>query len=168
MEKDLFAIVAAAGTGSRLGAPQRKAGVVIAGKALVVWTLEALRSCPHLAGGVLVVHEDDLATAQREWLPAAGLAGSGWEVSLGGKTRAESVRAGLALAPVTASRVLVHDAARPAVSAADLAAVVEAARESGAAILASAVADTLKRGRDGIIIESLERTGLYRAETPQV
>jgi len=64
--------------------------------------------------------------------------------------------------------VAVHDAARPAVSAHDLEAVVEAAAISGAAILGRRVSDTIKRLSGGTVIETVDRSDLFRAETPQV
>ena len=88
----------------------------------------------------------------------------------GGATRQASVRAGLELLarrdppPVA---VLVHDAARPVVPSGTIPALLAALREAPGAIPAQPVADTLKRGADGLVRETVPRAGLYRAQTPQ-
>lgn len=88
----------------------------------------------------------------------------------GGKTRAESVFAGLSHESVKqADYVLVHDAARPCLRPDDIAKVVQAANESGAAILCAPVNSTLKRGKlGGVIEETLDRENVFAAQTPQV
>ena len=89
-------------------------------------------------------------------------------VVAGGATRQESVRAGLeALAPWAPDIVLIHDAARPFVAPATVAALLEALTRCDGAIPAVPVADTLKRGIDGTIAGTVPRDGLYRAQTPQ-
>uniref|UniRef100_UPI001F000BB9 2-C-methyl-D-erythritol 2,4-cyclodiphosphate synthase n=1 Tax=Falsiroseomonas oryziterrae TaxID=2911368 RepID=UPI001F000BB9 len=86
----------------------------------------------------------------------------------GGATRQASVRAGLeALAADPPDVVLVHDAARPVIPAGTVAALLAALREAPGAIPALAVADTLKRGAAGRILETVPREGLFRAQTPQ-
>jgi len=91
---------------------------------------------------------------------------------VGGSSRAESVRNGLrALANEVGpdDRVLVHDAARPCLAAEDLSALIDAvgAKPAGG-LLATPVADTLKRVQESEVLETLERTGLWRAQTPQL
>jgi 2-C-methyl-D-erythritol 4-phosphate cytidylyltransferase / 2-C-methyl-D-erythritol 2,4-cyclodiphosphate synthase len=92
-------------------------------------------------------------------LPAAG----------GGATRQASVRAGLSvLAAHVPERVLIHDAVRPFVSADTIARVLEALADSPAAVAAVALTDTLKQaGPDGRVTATLDRAGLWRAQTPQ-
>jgi 2-C-methyl-D-erythritol 4-phosphate cytidylyltransferase len=90
----------------------------------------------------------------------------GSRVVLGGERRQDSVRAGLdALGDV--DYVLVHDAARPLVNEALIEAVLQGAAEAGAAICAVAVSDTIKRGSEGLIVETVDRAALYQAQTPQ-
>jgi 2-C-methyl-D-erythritol 4-phosphate cytidylyltransferase len=96
----------------------------------------------------------------------------GWEKILaivaGGAARQESVARGLDAAGADASIVVVHDAARPLVSDALIRRVVEAAVASGAALAALPVVDTLKRrGGDGGVIATVDREGLWAAQTPQ-
>jgi 2-C-methyl-D-erythritol 4-phosphate cytidylyltransferase len=113
-------------------------------------------------------------------VPAAELAGlARWGAELGaiprlaaavagGAERQDSVRAGLRALPGDVSFVAVHDAARPLVRAADVARVVAAAREHGAALLAVRVRDTLKRVRGGRVVETPPRDECWAAQTPQV
>ncbi len=159
----LVALVPAAGRGERFGAATPKQLVRIAGRPSLTWTLERVLAC-----GV-----DRLVVA----LPADPAAREGLELpddprlvtTAGGATRQESVAACLAAAPGEPSDlVLVHDGARPAVAVADVHATVEAAVETGAAVLGRPLGDTLKRVRTGRILETVERAGLFRAETPQV
>jgi 2-C-methyl-D-erythritol 4-phosphate cytidylyltransferase len=86
----------------------------------------------------------------------------------GGAERQDSVAAGLAALPPETEWVAVHDAARPLIDAAAVTRVVEAARLSGAAILAVPVRDTIKRARGGRILETPLRSECFAAQTPQV
>jgi 2-C-methyl-D-erythritol 4-phosphate cytidylyltransferase len=86
----------------------------------------------------------------------------------GGEERVDSVRAGLAALPAGVERVLVHDAARPLVTADDVRRVYDAILEHGAALLAARATDTVKRARDGHTTEeTLDRSVLWLAQTPQ-
>ena len=89
-------------------------------------------------------------------------------VIAGGSTRSASVRCGLAAVPAEAAVVVVHDGPRPAATAELFAAVVDAVR-SGAdgAIPGLAVTDTVKRVRDGVVVETLQRAELMAVQTPQ-
>jgi 2-C-methyl-D-erythritol 4-phosphate cytidylyltransferase/2-C-methyl-D-erythritol 2,4-cyclodiphosphate synthase len=113
---------------------------------------------------VVVIPAGDEAVAAKA---LAGLLG--WTATPGGATRAKSVVAGLAaLADQPAnSIVLVHDAARPFVDAAHVAALTQALEGADGAIPALPVADTLKRGQDGVVSATVSRDGLWRAQTPQ-
>jgi 2-C-methyl-D-erythritol 4-phosphate cytidylyltransferase len=89
----------------------------------------------------------------------------GVEVVTGGATRQSSVARGLQR--VTADHVVVHDAARPIVTPGDIARVVAALEDADAAISAVPVDETLKRVRDERVLETVDRAGLWRAQTPQ-
>ncbi len=86
----------------------------------------------------------------------------------GGNSRAESVQCGLRAMPKNSEFVAVHDAARPLVTAELIDNVVGVAKQTNAAILAIPVSDTLKRVVDGNITRTVKRTGIWRAQTPQV
>jgi 2-C-methyl-D-erythritol 4-phosphate cytidylyltransferase len=160
------ALVLAAGRGERLGSPLPKAFVPLAGTPLLLHTLAALASVPEIDLVVPVV-----AAADRERLHALASALARIPKLVpavtGGVERQDSMRAGLAALGPEVSLVAVHDAARPFVRAADVARVLAAAREVGAALLAVPVTDTIKRVREGRVIETPERTTCWAAQTPQ-
>jgi 2-C-methyl-D-erythritol 4-phosphate cytidylyltransferase/2-C-methyl-D-erythritol 2,4-cyclodiphosphate synthase len=155
----IAAILVAAGSGIRFGAEVPKQFLTIAGKPVIRHAAEALAA--HVS---LLQPVGDAAPIEAA---LAGLAGC-LPVIAGGATRQDSVRAGLeALVPHAPDIVLVHDAARPVIPAGTVAALLAALRESPGAIPAAPVADTLKRVVRGVITETVPRTGLFRAQTPQ-
>lgn len=154
------AVVVAAGSGSRSGgAKQWRA---LGGKPVIRWSVEALLKAG--AGDVVIVIP---ASAEAE--AAEALTGlSGWRTVAGGATRADSVKAGLAVLGGSGDRsVLVHDAARPFLSAAVIDRCVRALDEADGALPALPVADSLRRASDGLVAGSVEREALWRAQTPQ-
>ena len=158
---DFSAVIVAAGSGSRAGPGTAKQWRVVAGKPVLRWSVEAL-----LAAGarqVAVVLPPNGEVAAHEVLAGLG----GWIPAIGGATRALSVQAGLAaLTGPTDEIVLVHDAARPFVTASHVKSLLEALQTADGAVPALAVADTLKR-RDGDRTITVPRDGLFRAQTPQ-
>ena len=153
------AIVVAAGSGSRAGGD--KQWRPLGGRPVVRWSVEALLK----AGAeevIVVVAADGLDRA------AEALAGlTGWRSAVGGAERADSVRAGLAALTGAEDRpVLVHDAARPLLSADVITRLLDALLDADGAIAALPVSDTLKRGTDRID-GTVDRGGLWRAQTPQ-
>ncbi|TAL37763.1 bifunctional 2-C-methyl-D-erythritol 4-phosphate cytidylyltransferase/2-C-methyl-D-erythritol 2,4-cyclodiphosphate synthase [Phenylobacterium sp.] len=155
------AVVVAAGEGLRAGPGEPKAWRQLGGRPIVRWSVEGL-----LAAGarevVVVVARDRLAAADDA---LAGLVG--WKAVTGGRTRAESVQAGLAATTVQeAQPVLIHDAARPFVDGRHVSALLAALEQADGAIPTLPVPDTLKRG-DGHVDETVSREGLWRAQTPQ-
>lgn len=162
-----WAVVVAAGAGERLGADRPKAFVRFGARTLVAASLEALEEHDAIDGIVCVVPvgwEEQLSLVVDD-LGAGKVAAS----VPGGPSRAESVRRGLGLLPSSARLVLVHDAARPLLTAA-LVDRVLAALAAGAegAVPAIPVSDTVKRvGADGTIVETLPRATLRAVQTPQ-
>jgi 2-C-methyl-D-erythritol 4-phosphate cytidylyltransferase len=160
------AILVAAGPGTRLGGDRPKGFVPLAGVPLFIRSLRALLAADAVDSAIVVVPPGWSAEA------AAVIERDGpWrrplEVVEGGAERQDSVRAGLA-ATEDADLVAVHDAARPFVSASAINTVIRAAAEHGAAILAVRSPDTVKRvGGDGYVVETVERAGLWLAQTPQ-
>lgn len=152
------AILVAAGSGTRFGAGQPKQYAVVAGKPVVRWAAECL--LPHVA---------HLQPVGDPALLGPALAGLGCLPAIpGGAARQDSVRAGLeALAPLAPEAVLVHDAARPCVPGHIVPALLAALARVPGAIPALPVADTLKRAAGGRIEGTVERAGLFRAQTPQ-
>jgi 2-C-methyl-D-erythritol 4-phosphate cytidylyltransferase/2-C-methyl-D-erythritol 2,4-cyclodiphosphate synthase len=154
------AVVVAAGSGTRAGGA--KQWRMLAGKPVARWSVEGL-----LAAGarrvVVVVPAGGRADAE------AALAGlSRWTAVEGAATRAGSVRNGLAvLAGDAPEAVLVHDAARPFVTPAHVAGLIQALADADGAMPALPVSDTLKRATDGVVEGTTRREGLHRAQTPQ-
>jgi 2-C-methyl-D-erythritol 4-phosphate cytidylyltransferase len=154
-------IIAAAGMGSRLGRDEPKALVLLAGRPLVSWTLDAIGAVPFARRRVAV-------PPGRENRFEAAIGGRAGIVA-GGESRAESVRRAFeSLDAEPADLVCVHDAARPFVTSAELLSVIEAAEGTGAAIAATPVVDTLKRVDGSRVVGTVDREGLFAAATPQV
>ncbi|MBK1668925.1 bifunctional 2-C-methyl-D-erythritol 4-phosphate cytidylyltransferase/2-C-methyl-D-erythritol 2,4-cyclodiphosphate synthase [Rhodovibrio sodomensis] len=159
-----IALVVAAGRGSRLGGDRPKQYMPLAGQPILRHGLRALAAHPGIDGVRAVIHPDD---AQAYASAAAGL--NVMAPVHGGASRQESVRYGLeSLAADPPARVLIHDGARPFVDTATIDRVLSALATDPGAIPALPVADTLKRGTaDGAIAETVQRAGLWRAQTPQ-
>lgn len=165
----IFAVIPAAGCGSRMQADRPKQYLPINGRTILEVTVSALLDVPEIDGlFVGVSPEDDTA----ETLPMAAAV-----LKTGGATRAETVYQTLeALSDTIAEDdlVLVHDAARPLVNAADviklIAETVRFRKEgiAAGAVLAVPVWDTVKRvDKEGVLVEDVERDGLMRIATPQ-
>jgi 2-C-methyl-D-erythritol 4-phosphate cytidylyltransferase/2-C-methyl-D-erythritol 2,4-cyclodiphosphate synthase len=164
------AIVVAAGSSSRMAGTD-KLTALLGGRPLLAWTLDALDAASSVERIVLVTSESRIAElVAADWLPGSVVA-----VVPGGDHRAASVAAGLAaLDELDAADerapdrvVLVHDGARPLVSPALVDAVAAAAARYGAAIAAVPVAETIERVRDSVVVETVDRTDLVAAQTPQ-
>ena len=161
-----WALIAAAGSGERLGIDRPKAFAVLGGRPLLAESLDRLDRCP-LVDAIVVA-------APPEWeepsiLLAEELAASKVVACVtGGATRAESVAAALAEVPEEALVVLVHDAARPLVGDGVVERLMAPLGEGfDGAVPVLPVADTLKRVRDGVVEETVDRAGLVSAQTPQ-
>ncbi|ANT59214.1 bifunctional 2-C-methyl-D-erythritol 4-phosphate cytidylyltransferase/2-C-methyl-D-erythritol 2,4-cyclodiphosphate synthase [Salipiger sp. CCB-MM3] len=153
------AIIVAAGRGTRAGGGLPKQWRDIAARPVARWTLEAFAArCPI----VLVVHPDDRARAESvcDGLPVTLVSGAA--------DRAGSVRAGLeALAAAPPRKVLIHDVARPCVSPQIIDAVLAALDSAPGAAPALPVTDALWTGAGGEVTGTQDRSGLFRAQTPQ-
>jgi 2-C-methyl-D-erythritol 4-phosphate cytidylyltransferase len=162
-----IAILVAAGPGTRLGGDRPKAFVQLAGIPLFVHSLRAVLAAQAVDSAVVALPPGRVAEG-RSVLEANGPWRCPIALAEGGAERQDSVRAALALT-AGADLVAVHDAARPFVSAAVVAEVIREAARSGAAIVAVRSTDTVKRASsDGRVVETLERAGLWLAQTPQV
>lgn len=154
------AIIVAAGRGLRAGGDLPKQWQMLAAKPVLAHTLAAFAGMSAVDRLVLVCHPDDFARA--EALDAGVL------LVAGGATRAASVRAALeALAGSGVTRVLIHDGARPLVSAALIGRVLAALDSAPGAAPALGVTDALWRGDAGLVRGTEAREGLFRAQTPQ-
>ena len=149
-------IIVAAGRGIRAGGSEPKQWQELRGERVIDRTIAAFAGIGPL---VVVLAPDEMQRAETL---------TGCRAVAGGATRAASVRAGLeALEAEAPDFVLIHDAARPLVSCAVLRGVIDALASSPAAAPALAVTDALWKGKAGEVSGVQDRTGLYRAQTPQ-
>jgi len=162
----VIALIPAAGLGARFHDSGPKALVSLAGRPFLVHALERLAASGRVDRAVVAVspgHEPAFAAA------LAGFAAMPVATTPGGETRRDSVVAAWRASGAGDDDLLcVHDAARPLVDPEDVAAVVAAAAEHGAALAGSPVTDTVKRVKDGVVVETVPRHDLFAAATPQV
>jgi 2-C-methyl-D-erythritol 4-phosphate cytidylyltransferase/2-C-methyl-D-erythritol 2,4-cyclodiphosphate synthase len=154
------AVVVAAGAATRLAGALRKPFLPLGGQAVVERALAAFQASSRVRSVVLAVAAEDLERARRL---ASGKVAA---VVAGGATRRASVAAGLDALP-SGDWVVVHDGARPFVSPGLIERVLDAAAASGAATAALPVADTLKAVEGAQVRHTVDRRGLYAAQTPQ-
>jgi 2-C-methyl-D-erythritol 4-phosphate cytidylyltransferase len=159
-----LAIIVAAGRGERMGASRPKAFLDLAGQPLLLRSALAFEAAPSVEGIVAVVPPEEIEPARAMLAPVRKLRA----VVAGGSRRQDSVLEGMKQAPDGfAGIVLVHDAARPLVDVPLVEGVVRAAAETGAALPVLGLVDTVKRVRDGRVVETLDRAELGGAQTPQ-
>lgn len=164
----IWAIVPAAGRGTRFGGGLPKQYQQVGGQPLIAHALQALLAHPAVQGAMVVLAPDDA-----HWPGWTSVGGKPVRTCIGGRERADSVLAGLAALPDEVRPdefVLVHDAARPNLRQADLERLLDVGRaDPVGAVLAAPVRDTLKRaGDDGGIDATEPRERLWRALTPQL
>jgi 2-C-methyl-D-erythritol 4-phosphate cytidylyltransferase/2-C-methyl-D-erythritol 2,4-cyclodiphosphate synthase len=157
----IAALIVAAGRGTRAGGDCPKQWQPLLGRRVIDWTLDAFLGAEGIDRILVVLHPDDLDRLAPD--PRI-------MVTTGGATRAESVRNGLeALASDPPNHVLIHDVARCCTKSPYIAYIAYKIRSSGLPALAPAlpVTDALWTGVDGRVTGTRDRTGLYRAQTPQ-
>ncbi len=160
------AVVVAAGRGQRLAAPD-KVLLPLAGQPMLAWSLTAIAATPQI-GAVVVVAGEHTIAAVEALVQARGFH-KVVAIVPGGERRQDSVTAGLAALPGQTEVVLIHDGARPLADPDLFRRCAEAAAAGGAVIAAMPVADTLKRVTDAdlVITSTVDRSGLWAAQTPQ-
>lgn len=165
VSRDVGVVVVAAGTGSRVGGGELKQFRWVAGKPMLLHSVQAFHARPDVAM-VVVVLPKAYAADPPPWLFQCDV--DRLLIAVGGKERGDSVRNGLEDLPEEVDVVLVHDAARPLVPDDVIDRVIAAAREGVGAIAALPVVDTLKEVDDaGNVVRTVERSRLWRAQTPQ-
>jgi 2-C-methyl-D-erythritol 4-phosphate cytidylyltransferase len=165
VSRDVGVVIVAAGSGSRAGGSEPKQFRWIAGKPMLLHSVQTFMERKDVVAVVCVLPQR-YAGDPPPWLFQADL--DRLLVSVGGRTRTESVFHGLEDLPDEAKIVLVHDAARPLVGHATIDRVIAEARSGRAVTAALPVVDTLKEvADDGRVRSTLPRDGLWRAQTPQ-
>ena len=165
--RDVGVVIVAAGSGTRAAteAGELKQFRWVAGKPMLLHSLQAFQARPDVAMVVCVLPKP-AAGDPPPWIFQCDT--DRLLVTMGGATRAESVRNGLEDLSGDCRFVLIHDAARPLATAAMIERVVVEMRKGHGAIAALPVVDTLKAvGPDGAIMRTVDRAALWRAQTPQ-
>jgi 2-C-methyl-D-erythritol 4-phosphate cytidylyltransferase len=168
VSRKFWVIVPAAGSARRMGAAVPKQYLPLAGRTVIEWSLAPLLAHPHSAGIVVALSVQDQHWSQMALAREAKIV-----TTTGGAERMDSVLAGLEVLRSRAAPydwVLVHDAARPCLAAADLDRLLEALQDDAVGgLLAAPVVDTLKRADEGGRVEqTVARERLWRALTPQM
>jgi 2-C-methyl-D-erythritol 4-phosphate cytidylyltransferase len=160
------AILVAAGKGTRMGAGVDKLFLEVAGRPVVAHTWQRFEDAKCI-GEIILVVRDGMQPAFAE-LAAKYDFKKPFRIVAGGAERQDSVWNGLEALSAAAEVVAIHDAARSCVSGELIAATVKCAAESGAAVAAQPVTDTIKESADGKLIErTLDRSRLWAVQTPQ-
>ncbi|MCU0239768.1 MAG: 2-C-methyl-D-erythritol 4-phosphate cytidylyltransferase [Pyrinomonadaceae bacterium] len=156
------AIIVAAGSGTRFGSDEPKQFLEILGKPLLLHTLEQFENCPIIDEIILVLSAEYVEIFQAKHISKLQ------KIVLGGKNRAESVLNGLNSVNPKTEIVAIHDGARPLVSVREISQTIEKAKIFGACCLVANVTDTIKEiSNDGEILQTIDRSKLRRALTPQ-
>lgn len=159
------AVIVAAGSGTRFRSDKPKQYLELAGKPVIVHTLERFEACEAIDSIVVVMaeeHESEFAAITAKYSFAKL-----HRAVTGGRTRAESVKNGLSAVDEATEIVAVHDGARPLVIPEDIERTVKSAVENGAACLVGPVTDTIKKIEGDQIAGTIDRRDLRRALTPQ-
>ncbi len=161
----VYAILLAAGSGRRMGSVLPKQFIDLAGRPMLVHALAAFERAEQVERVVLVTLADSVDRCRkvvREWGISKVTA-----VVTGGEQRQDSVAEGLRAVPEDAGVIVVHDGARPLVLPEQIDAVIDLAREKGSAVLGTPVTDTIKEIDNGRVLHTLDRSRLWRVQTPQ-
>ena len=164
-KRDVGVVIVAAGKGSRTGSSELKQFRWVAGKPMLLHSVQAFHDRDDVALVVCVLPRDH-AGDPPAWLFQCDV--ERLLISTGGRERSDSVANGIEDLPPECEIIAIHDAARPLVPAAVIEGVITEARRGHGAVPAIPVADTLKRvSAAGAITGTVERDGLWRAQTPQ-
>lgn len=166
MNKNIIAIVPAAGLGKRLGPGTNKPFQMLLGKPLIVWTMEILENSPEIKEIVPVLKEEDM-DAGTELFDKYNFSKSR-RIVKGGAERQDSVYNGLRELDGTADIVFIHDGARPFVSRDIIRNSINGLKGFDGVVVGVPVKDTIKEAEDGVIKRTLPRKPLWAIQTPQV
>jgi 2-C-methyl-D-erythritol 4-phosphate cytidylyltransferase len=158
-------IIPAAGQGKRMGAGKNKLLLTLEGVPILIHTLRVFEADAECSGIILAINPND-EQQFKSLLKEYGIHKVSSLVT-GGKERQDSVYNGLMAVHSLDGIVLVHDAARPFIRLETIHNLVKAASRDGGAIVAVPVKDTIKKGANGIVAETVERSSLWAVQTPQ-
>jgi len=166
MSRNVAAIICAAGDSRRFGGKRKKAFVDVAGRAVFLRSVELFANRDDVKQVLLGIAPDDEELLSVKWGP--NLKFFNVEIFLGGAERFDTVEKGLELVEDDVELIAVHDACRCCITDKLIGASIAAAAKSGAAIPGCPVTATIKQAKDNTIIKTVDRAGLYEAQTPQV
>jgi 2-C-methyl-D-erythritol 4-phosphate cytidylyltransferase len=163
------AVVLAAGEGRRIGGNTSKSFLPLAGRPLVLRTLDQVFSARTVKNVVLVIAAHEIARCETLISSDGALRGCSWQLQVGGATRQQSAKRGLEKIGSDTDIVVIHDGARPFVSGGLIDRCVECAADKGAVVVGLPASDTIKMvSRDRQILSTPERSSLWEIQTPQV
>ncbi len=166
MSQNVAAIICAAGASSRFGGKRKKAFVDVAGRAVFLRSAELFSNRDDVKQVLLGITSEDEELVSVKWGP--NLKFFGVSIFIGGDERFDTVNKGIKLIKDEIDLIAVHDACRCCVTEEIINSTIAAAAKSGAAIPACPVTATIKQAKDNVITQTVERTGLYEAQTPQI
>ena len=165
MKRDVGVIIVAAGSGSRTGSKELKQFRWVAGKPMLLHSIQTFQARADVAMVVCVLPREYVGDPP-PWIFQSDA--DRLLLSVGGRERSESVANGLEDLPSECEVVVIHDAARPLLTSETIGRVIDEARQGNGAVAAIPVTDTLKRvDSSGKVVETVDRFGLWRAQTPQ-
>lgn len=161
---DVAVIIAAAGSGSRMGAAQNKALLPLCGRPMLQWSLEIFDNSEQVREIVVAAAQAEMPLIRSLCLPYAKVK----SIIVGGGSRIASVAAALSRVSPSVERVAVHDAARPLLTAEDWQALLAVAAEHPAVLLAERPVDSVKLLQQGQQAGDISRDSVALAQTPQI
>lgn len=164
--KKVAVIICAAGAGARFGGNRKKPFIEVMGRAAFLRSIEFFADRDDVKQIILAISPDDDELVKIKW--GANLSFNSVKICHGGSERFETVQKALELIRDDIDLIAVHDAVRCCLTKEWVDEVIKAAAETSAAMLACPVVPTIKKVSDGKIVETVDRTGLYEAQTPQV
>jgi len=166
VSKNIAVIICAAGAGSRFGGKRKKPFIDVGGRAVFLRSVELFTNRDDVKQILLAIPPEDEELVNIKW--GHNLKFFNVQICFGGTERFDTVKNALELVKETIDLIAVHDAVRCCVKSEWVDACFAAAAQTGAAILACPVAATVKEAKDNIIIKTVDRAGLWEAQTPQV
>ena len=163
-KQTVFAVILAAGSGTRMRSEVTKQRMDILGKSVLERTVEAFEEASEIDGIIVVAKEDELDFVRSATKRASKLT----DIVLGGRTRAESAKNGFMSIKKGVGAVMIHDGARCLITPEAINEIARAVRIHGAATAAARVTDTVKvTDKDGMITATVPREGMLAVQTPQ-
>jgi 2-C-methyl-D-erythritol 4-phosphate cytidylyltransferase len=161
------AVIVSAGKGVRFMEGKKKQFHFLAGKPILVHTLDKFETCPLIRSILLVVGQEDMDLCMKEIIEKYQFKKIS-QIVPGGKRRQESVKNGIDVLPKDTDIVVIHDGVRPFITKTMIEDSIHSASRYGAVVLAMPVKDTIKMSNpDGTVLKTLDRESLWQVQTPQ-